>query len=111
MILNSFTNDNRKIDDKYEYLTGEEILPPDQVKVIEQAKFSYSSLGIALKNKQNQSNTKRKINWSLNVLKPDAQQLSIKNEIQEDEEKKKYNEVKDNVKINKDENEGKIKME
>ena len=50
MILNSFTNDNRKIDDKYEYLTGEEILPPDQVKVIEQAKFSYSSLGIALKN-------------------------------------------------------------
>ena len=45
------------------------------------------------------------------MLKPDAQQLSIKNEIQEDEEKKKYNEVKDNVKINKDENEGKIKME
>ena len=62
MILNSFTNDNRKIDDKYEYLTGEEILPPGQVKVIKQAEFSYSSLGIALKNKQNQSNTKRKIN-------------------------------------------------
>ena len=45
------------------------------------------------------------------MLKPDAQQLSIKNEIPEDEEKKKYNEVKYNVKINKDENEGKIKME
>ena len=27
--------------DKYEYLTGEEILPPDQRRVIEQAKFTY----------------------------------------------------------------------
>ena len=31
--------------DKYEYLTGEEILPHDQRRVIEQAKFAYSSLG------------------------------------------------------------------
>ena len=31
--------------DKYEYLTGEEILPPDQRRVIEQAKFTYSPLG------------------------------------------------------------------
>ena len=30
--------------DKYEYLTGEEILPPDQRRVIEQAKFTYSRL-------------------------------------------------------------------
>ena len=28
--------------DKYEYLTGEEILPSDQRRVIEQAKFTYS---------------------------------------------------------------------
>ena len=34
----------RKID-KYEYLTGEEILPLDQKRVIEQVKFGYSSLG------------------------------------------------------------------
>ena len=34
--------------DKYEYLTGEEILPPDQSKIIEQAKFKYSLLGKAL---------------------------------------------------------------
>ena len=27
--------------DKYEYLTGEEIPPPDQRRVIEQAKFAY----------------------------------------------------------------------
>ena len=30
--------------DKYEYLTGEEILPSDQNKIIEQAKFTYSPL-------------------------------------------------------------------
>ena len=29
--------------DKYEYLTAEEILPPDQRRVIEQAKFAYST--------------------------------------------------------------------
>ena len=33
--------------DKYEFLTGEEILPPDQRRVIEQAKFIYSPLGKA----------------------------------------------------------------
>ena len=29
---------------KYEYLTGGEIVPPDQSRVIEQAKFTYSSI-------------------------------------------------------------------
>ena len=33
--------------DKYEYLTGEEILPSNQQKIIEQAKFIYSPLGKA----------------------------------------------------------------
>ena len=33
--------------DKYEYLTGEEILPSIQQQMIEQAKFIYSSLGKA----------------------------------------------------------------
>ena len=33
--------------DKYEYLTGDEILPPNQQQIIEQAKFTYSSLGNA----------------------------------------------------------------
>ena len=32
---------------KYEYLTDEEILPSDQQKIIEQAKFTYSLLGKA----------------------------------------------------------------
>ena len=30
--------------DKYEYLTGDEILPSNQEQIIEQAKFTYSSL-------------------------------------------------------------------
>ena len=34
--------------DKYEYLTDEEMLPSDQRRVIEQAKFTYSPLGKAL---------------------------------------------------------------
>ena len=33
--------------DKYEYLTGEEILPSNQKQIIEQAKFAYSPLGKA----------------------------------------------------------------
>ena len=32
---------------KYEYLTGEEILPSDQSRIVEQAKFTYSPLGKA----------------------------------------------------------------
>ena len=30
--------------DKYKYLTGKEILPPDQKRVIEQGKFTYFPL-------------------------------------------------------------------
>ena len=38
--------------DKYEYLTGEEILPSDQSRIIEQAKFTYFPLGKAFKKKK-----------------------------------------------------------
>ena len=34
--------------DKYEYLTGEQILPSNQQQIIQQAKFTYSPLGKAL---------------------------------------------------------------
>ena len=34
--------------DKYEYLTGEEILPSNQQQIIQRAKFAYSPLGKAL---------------------------------------------------------------
>ena len=33
--------------DKYEYLTGQEILPSNQQQIIQQAKFTYSPLGKA----------------------------------------------------------------
>ena len=46
---------SRKID-KYEFLTGEEILPPDRRRVIEQSTFAYSPLENAFK--------KTKTNWS-----------------------------------------------
>ena len=36
---------------KYEFLAGEEILPSDQSRIIQQAKFTYSSLVKHLKNK------------------------------------------------------------
>ena len=51
--------------DKYEYLTGEEILPPDQSRVIEQTKFTYSPLGKALEKKTN-----KKGGWRFEVFKP-----------------------------------------
>ena len=38
---------SRKLD-KYEYLTGEEILPSNQQQIIQQAKFNYSPLGKSL---------------------------------------------------------------
>ena len=37
--------------DKYKCLTGKEILPSDQKRVIEQSKFTYSSLGKPLEKK------------------------------------------------------------
>ena len=47
--------------DKYECLTKyEKILPPDQGRVIEQAKFTYSPLGNVQKNKQKQLRIKAK---------------------------------------------------
>ena len=41
--------------DKYKYLTGEEIFPSNQQKIIEQAKFTYSPLGKAFE-KQTKTN-------------------------------------------------------
>ena len=39
--------------DKYEYLNGEEILPSNQLQIIQQAKFNYSPLGKALEKQIN----------------------------------------------------------
>ena len=39
--------------DKYEYITGKEILPSNQRQLIKQAKFTYSPLGKALEKQAN----------------------------------------------------------
>ena len=54
---------------KYEYVTGEEVMPPHQSKVIEQAKFAYSPLGKAFKNKQKQLKNKEKTSLSFRSFK------------------------------------------
>ena len=47
---------------KYEYLTGEEMLPSNQQQIIEQAKFTYSPLGEAFEKQIKQSKIKEKTN-------------------------------------------------
>ena len=37
--------------DKYEYLTGKEIVPPNQYRGVEHTKYTYSSLGKAIEEK------------------------------------------------------------
>ena len=46
--------------DKYEYLTGDDILPSNQKQIIEQAKFIYSPFLKLFTNKQEQLNIKEK---------------------------------------------------
>ena len=46
--------------DKYEYFTGEEILPSNQKQILEQASFTYSFCGKLLKSKQKQMKIKEK---------------------------------------------------
>ena len=69
--------------DIYEYLTGEEILPPDQSKMIEQAKFAYSSLRKALK-KKFEDQVKKQVE-AFKFLKSNKKKLIIKDAIHEDE--------------------------
>ena len=50
---------SRKID-KYEYLRSQEILPPDQSRVIKQVNFGYSPLGKALEKQTKTSEDQEK---------------------------------------------------
>ena len=60
---------------KYEYLTGEDILPSSNQQIIEQARFTYSPLGKAF-NKQTKTIEKqgKKQVDALNTLKSDNNQ-------------------------------------
>ena len=63
---------SRKVD-KYDTLTGGEILPPDRRIVIEQAKFTYSPLGKAFEKQTKQLKNKKE-----NKLKPQKFQIQEK---------------------------------
>ena len=64
--------------DKYEYLTGEDILPSDQQQIIEQTKFTYSPLGKAFDKqiKTVEDQGKKEVD-ALNTLKSDNE-ITIK---------------------------------
>ena len=66
---------------KYEYLTGEEILPSNQKQIIEQAKFTYSPLGKTFEKqiKTIEDQGKKQVE-ALKDLKPEEQTIAIENE-------------------------------
>ena len=70
--------------DKYEFLTGEEILSSDQSRIIKQAKFRYSPLGKAFEKqiKTIEEKGKKQVE-ALEVLKPNVLNLTIKDMIPE----------------------------
>ena len=85
---------------KFEYLTGEDILPSNQQQIIEQAKFTYSPLGKAFEKqiKTIEDQGKKQVD-ALNTLKSNNQ-LTIedvipKNALNNDEAKKELDKIKE----------------
>ena len=87
---------------KYEYLTGEDILPSNQQEIIEQIKFTYSLLGKAFDKqiKTIEDQGKKQVH-ELNTLKSNNNKLEIKNEdiipesaFARDESRKELNKIK-----------------
>ena len=70
---------------KYEYLTGEDILPSNQQQIIEQAKFTYSPLGKAFEKqiKTIKDQGKKQVD-ALENLKDQSKQLVNINDDYED---------------------------
>ena len=64
---------------KYEYLTGEDILPSNQQQIIEQAKFTYSPLGKAFEKqiKTIEDQSEKQVD-ALENLKPKEEAKPIK---------------------------------
>ena len=85
---------------KYEYLTGEDILPSNQQQIIEQVRFTYSPLGKAFEKqiKTIEDQGKKQVD-ALDTLKSNSQ-LTIedvipKNALNNDEAKKELNKIKE----------------
>ena len=91
---------------KYEYLTGEDILPSNQQQIIEQTKFTYSPLGKAFdkKIKTIEDQGKKEVD-ALNILKSDNKlEIKFKDIIPEisfanDESRKELNKIKEIEKL------------
>ena len=85
---------------KYEYLTGEDILPSNQQQIIEQARFAYSPLGKAFEKQiKTTEDQEQKQVEALNTLKSNNQ-LAIedvipKNALNNDDAKKELNKIKE----------------
>ena len=85
---------------KYEYLTGEDILPSNQQQIIEQAKFTYSPLGKAFEKqiKTIEDQGKKQV-AALNTLKSNKQltiEYVIPNDaLNNDEAKKELDKIKE----------------
>ena len=91
--------------DKYEYLTGKEILTSNQQQIVVQAKFTYSHLGKAFEKqiKAIKDQGERQVE-ALNGLKPEKQIKSIEEIFSEGYEsveiKNELNEIKEYEKVN-----------
>ena len=55
--------------DKYEYLTGEEILPSNQKQIVKQTKFTYSLLGKAFKEQTGKQMSALNVSDKINEIK------------------------------------------
>ena len=81
---------------KYEYLTGENILPSNQQQIIEQTKLTYSSLGKAFDRqiKTIEDQGKKQVN-ALNTLKPNDKDIIPKIAFANDDSSKDLNKIKE----------------
>ena len=89
---------------KYEYLTGKDILPSNQQQIIEQARFTYSPLGKAFEKqiKTTEDQGKKQVD-ALNTLKSNNQLTTEdaipKNAVNNDEAKKELDKTREIEKI------------
>ena len=85
---------------KYEYLTGEDILPSDQQQIIEQARFTYSLLGKAFEKqvKTIEDQGEKQVE-ALNTIKSNNQltikEVISKNALNNDPAKKELDKIKE----------------
>ena len=85
---------------QYEYLTGEDILPSNQKKIIEQARFTYSCLGKAFEKqiKTIEDQGQKQVE-ALNTLKSNnrltTEYVILKNALNNNEAKKELDKIKE----------------